>query len=604
MKQLLTISILALAIVMGGCKKISGVAQGGKEECIIQINTRGIQYSDLPQKKSTTSGNLLAVQIYEVEGEEETPYAVGLFDSWEFLSFKGYTQTSYKFKSTMIIAAKEKLQSTDGVYGKPFDRAALNEFAYTLDEMTSIDQSTATLADGRIWATPSLDRYYGMEQASITPDQRKITIQMRRVSFGVRIDGIDESEEITLKIVGAPEVTTHAAETTLFTFNYITKAYEAYGSDTPYEETIRGEILRNGAVIYSGALNFRRNQLTTITVTDQGVTFGFDFEKPFEDGLEPEVTPPAADATPYITKVFDYMPAPGQFVNELPLYEVGDKQEDMNAKVLAAIGNNNEKMITLGSYGGYVTVGFDHTIMNVEGKRDFRIIGNAFYSAANPDENNYEGGSCEAGIVMVAYDKNKNKKPDDDEWYEIEGSSHVDVTAEPWYQKALDNGNDVNFYYNDFSLTYTRPTSEPSSEEESASYIPWTDNKGNSGHIAKNGYHKQCYYPEWIAESTLTFTGSRLPQNAIDESGKGTYFVLYKFQYGYADNEKNSLDDASIDIEWAIDANGNRVSLPGVDFIRVYNGVNQVNGWLGESSTEITNIEDLHLLGESIDTIE
>ncbi len=54
-----------------------------------------------------------------------------------------------------------------------------------------------------------------------------------------------------------------------------------------------------------------------------------------------------------------------------------------------------------------------------------------------------------------------------------------------------------------------------------------------------------------------------------------------KFRYGYADNEINSYDDSSIDISWAVDASGNSVNLPGVDYIKIYTGVNQENGWLG-----------------------
>ncbi len=52
----------------------------------------------------------------------------------------------------------------------------------------------------------------------------------------------------------------------------------------------------------------------------------------------------------------------------------------------------------------------------------------------------------------------------------------------------------------------------------------------------------------------------------------------------------------------AVDANGKKVHLPGVDFIKIYTGVNQENGWLGECSTEITGIEDLHVLGINIAT--
>ena len=80
--------------------------------------------------------------------------------------------------------------------------------------------------------------------------------------------------------------------------------------------------------------------------------------------------------------------------------------------------------------------------------------------------------------------------------------------------------------------------------------------------------------------------------------------MLYKFRYGYADNEQNAKDDACIDIDWAVNSKGQKVNLPGVDFIKIYCGVNQENGWLGECSTEVTGVEDLHVLGEEVATRE
>ena len=278
-----------------------------------------------------------------------------------------------------------------------------------------------------------------------------------------------------------------------------------------------------------------------------------------------------------------------------------DTQEAMNEKVLAAIGNNKKGMISLGGFGGYVVVGFDHTITNVTGKRDFRVLGNAFYSAANPDSGAPEGGSCEPGVIMVAYDKNQNGRPDDDEWYEIAGSAHEDATLELWYDKAVAAGNDVKTYRN-YEITYYRPEKEPTTAEEREMYIRWEDNQGKSGYKVKNTFHNQCYYPEWIKEDKVTFKGTCLPQNAVDESGQGSYFVLYKFRYGYADNELNSKDESAIDIDWAVNSKGQKVHLPGVDFIKIYTGVNQENGWLGECSTEISGVEDLHVLGVDIDT--
>ncbi len=313
------------------------------------------------------------------------------------------------------------------------------------------------------------------------------------------------------------------------------------------------------------------------------------------------ITPPAEGASPYITQVLDFMPAVGQFTNNLPKYEEGDTQETMNQKVLDIIGNNKKGMITLGGFGGYVVVGFDHTIENVAGKRDFRVLANAFFANANPDPDAPEGGSCEPGVIMVAYDANKNKIADENEWYEIAGSAHVDPTQELWYQKAIKNKNDVKTYF-DYQITYYRPEKEPESEEEMQTYIRWEDNQGQSGYKVKNVFHNQCYFPLWAKGDKITFKGTCLPQNGIDESNQGNYFVLYKFRYGYADNELNSADESAIDIGWAVNSKGQKVDLPGVDFIKIYTGVNQENGWLGECSTELTGIEDLHLLKVDIDT--
>ena len=321
-----------------------------------------------------------------------------------------------------------------------------------------------------------------------------------------------------------------------------------------------------------------------------------------------DVPAPSEGSSPYITKVFDYVPAVGQFTNALPKYESGDNQEKMNAKVLAAIGNNKQGMISLGGYGGYVVVGFDHTIQNIKGKRDFRVLGNAFYAAANPNPNAPIGGSCEAGIIMVAYDKNKNGVPDEDEWYEIAGSAHEDPALETWYEMATKAGNNVNLYKN-YEITYYKPDEKKTPVKDAnqsfatdAEYVKWEDNKGFSGYKVKNIYHAQSYYPQWIEGDRLTFKGTCLPQNGIDESGKGNYFVLYKFRYGYADNELNKSDDSAIDIDWAVNAKGQKVNLPGVDFVKIYTGVNQENGWLGENSTEVIGVNDLHLLNEDIAT--
>lgn len=365
-----------------------------------------------------------------------------------------------------------------------------------------------------------------------------------------------------------------------------------------YSWTLDGEGIAGGKTLeYMFAKSGEYELVLTASQGELSFQYMFKVAVKFDGSIDPA----PEGATPYITQVFDFMPAVGQFTNALPKYDEGDTQQTMNEKVLKSIGNNNRGLVSLGGFGGYVTLGFDHTIQNKPGYRDFRVIANAFYANANPNPDAPEGGSCEAGVIMVAYDKNKNGVPDEDEWYEIAGSSHEDPTKELWYEMAKKNGNDVNLYRN-YEITYFRPEKEPKTAEDMEKYIRWEDNQGHSGYKVKNGYHSQPYFPQWFKGDKLTLKGTCLPQNGIDESGQGNYFVLYKFRYGYADNETNLKDESAIDIDWAVNSKGQKVNLPGVDFIKIYTGVNQENGWLGECSTEVGSVEDLHLLGVEIET--
>ena len=263
----------------------------------------------------------------------------------------------------------------------------------------------------------------------------------------------------------------------------------------------------------------------------------------------------------YISQVFDYLPAVGQFTNKLPAYVDGDTQTEMTAKAGKALIGEKPSMITLGGYGGYVVFGFDHTILNQKDKRDFKVLGNGF------------AGSSEPGIIMVAYDKNKNGKPDEDEWYEIAGSEYSNPTT-----------------IKNYTITYHKPTVEDS--KATPEYIKWEDNQGKSGYKAKNTFHKQSYYPLWFGQNQLKFSGSLLASNYTEKNGIWTGKQL---AYGYADNAANNSEDSNIDIDWAVDKNGNPVKLMGIDFIKVYTATNQEAGWLGEISTEVAGAYDLHL---------
>ena len=297
--------------------------------------------------------------------------------------------------------------------------------------------------------------------------------------------------------------------------------------------------------------------------------------------------------SPYINKVYDYLPAPGQFVNKLPIYEDGDTQVDMNRKAEECISGENQILISLGSYGGYVVFGFDHAVVNVPGAYDFKIYGNAFASASNPNQEETRfGGSCEPGIVMVSYDANDNGEPDD-EWYELAGSEY-------YKPETIKN----------YRLTYFKPDENkikvpmPSyAFINDMTYIKWESNQEDEGYVYRNTFHKQSYYPQWISDETMVFEGTKLADNYVDESGNGSYYVQYAYDWGYADNFPNNADRANFNIQWAVDTAGNSANLPAVHFVKVYTGVNQYCGWLGETSTEISGAEDLHPQAEMISSI-
>ncbi len=326
-----------------------------------------------------------------------------------------------------------------------------------------------------------------------------------------------------------------------------------------------------------------------VVITDKGTTQN--------QKVTVVVTAETKELKTFISKVFEFKPAPGQFVNDLPVANDGDSADRILTRANSYLAKKNGDLISLGAFGGYVVFGFDHSIVNLKGKRDFRVLGNAFWAEANPNQNaELRGGSSEAGIIMVSYDKNKNGLPDD-EWYEIEGAGHK-------MEKTIRN----------YEITYYRPDPNkipvPGGGTGTVTftdleYIYWKDNQGKDGYLAQNNAynHSLEYWPKWLKDqSSITFKGTRLPDNAVDESGNGSYYVQYAFLYGYADNAPNTDDDSAIDIDWAIDSSGKKVQLPAIDFVKVYNGLNQQAGWLGETSTEIMGASDLHLLGENIPT--
>ena len=286
-----------------------------------------------------------------------------------------------------------------------------------------------------------------------------------------------------------------------------------------------------------------------------------------------------ANAQTQTVEVLELHPAPGQFVNTLPTATETSTHEEVCQKATESLNNGNG-LIHLGTYGGYVTVKFDHPVQNKRGS-DLRILGNGFYSSETT-----LSGAFEPGIVYVGVgDDVKTCK-----WYELAGSEY--------YTNEI----------HDFSITYYKPTAEEGEHVQTSSiydnYIKWeatwTDKNGehrdSTGYHMKNSWHRQTYWPLWEDGETMTFKGGKLPNNAVQD---GTQWKLYRYAkdaYGYVDASSNTDDYSTFDIDWAVDADGNHVDLTEVNFIKVVCGVFQYCGTLGETSTEVKGFQDLHLV--------
>ena len=341
---------------------------------------------------------------------------------------------------------------------------------------------------------------------------------------------------------------------------YITEAYSY---------TVTGDVL---CFNQNGQLQFRLNRigLNPNTVVFSNRASSTDTEE------EEQPSPDAPSA--YANKVLAYRPAPGQFMNtSTTAYEKGFSAEDVRRKAEEKLKDPYLCLLSLGGFGGSIVVGFDHTVPNINGAYDFKIYGNASYDSFGTLTGAL-GGSSEPGIVLVSKDMNGNGLADD-EWYELKGSEY-----------------DSKHTIKDYAITYHRPASPLSS-------VKWTDNQGNTGYVYRNETHtKNDYYPAWIEEDEMTFYGSRLKDNAVNEPRPGMpeHWVGYCYAYGYADNHPNDEKGALFKIDWAVDKEGRSVKLDGIDFVKIYTAVNQYCGWMGEISTEVQAVEDLHFAKKEI----
>ena len=264
------------------------------------------------------------------------------------------------------------------------------------------------------------------------------------------------------------------------------------------------------------------------------------------------------------SRVLEYTPAPGQFINSslagfpadapitTPEAAAAYAQARLNMGGTPDPGAETVTygFVSLGGWGGYIVLGFDEPVPAAEGSDyDLYVTGNSF------------NGSSEPGIVWVAQDSDGDDSHVGETWYELKGSEYDNPKTRFGYE-----------------ATYA---------EQADGTVTWTDNNGGDGSIDRT-IHTQSYVPAWV--QPLTYTGTRLPDNVEPDQETGIY-DMRAFAWGYADNA-SSIDGAGMKnrfrIANAVDTDGNPANLRRIDFVKIQTGVNcKAGNNVGEISTEV-----------------
>lgn len=272
-----------------------------------------------------------------------------------------------------------------------------------------------------------------------------------------------------------------------------------------------------------------------------------------------------------VTRVFEYMPAPGHQVNGYTV--VGDFIHDgatMEEACEVVLEHwKNQYMVSLGGQGGYVVAGFDHNVLNSNGEYDIAIKGNPYSYQSEP------------GVIWVMKDENGDGLPNDT-WYELKGSEYGTEN------ETLD-----------YAITYYKPTTAQSD-------IEWTDNQGGKGVIPyMSAWNKHdSYWQDWVPTEVdsegreyRTYYGSRLKDTHTYENG---YTLEPPFAWGYADNDGSDYciygkfipgkSFGYYKISNAVTADGKPANLDYINFVKVQTGQTGCSPNLGEISTEVYGI--------------
>lgn len=264
------------------------------KEYIVSLGMTGeIEVSESPLLGRASSDDLYGIQVYSISPTSISPscYAWGIFDDKSKMQIKLLSGYKYNFQATMIKNGKKLISSNDGLYSAPFNDFLTNEFSYE-GAMSGVQNGMACLEpEGMYYHHPNIDRYYGEIEDYSPIENGSISIDMKRVVYGLKFvaDGLTEGK-LKISVVGSPDLyITHGENNEIESIFSLANG-GANGSKwiaDDYSEIIEVSVTWEKSdgtdvqIIKSNNVTVKRKYMTTITikVKDSSVNNGVEINQ-------------------------------------------------------------------------------------------------------------------------------------------------------------------------------------------------------------------------------------------------------------------------------------------------------------------------------------
>ena len=292
------------------------------------------------------------------------------------------------------------------------------------------------------------------------------------------------------------------------------------------------------------------------------------------------------EGSPFSARVLGFSPAPGQFVNHP---DFSDPGRALGAPSGGGTSTpNNASVVSLGGFGGYIVLGFDHTVvddpLNPFGM-DAIVFGNAYWVGGNPNRH-----WAECATIEISVDENGNGLADDT-WYLIPGSHIIDPPSQLVIEQWDDDIKDDRYPPDDEAWI---PAGYSGNWKTKSFALPAA--VFGSSVVANpsfNGHSEGIYgYADYSPSLVL---GDLNGDGVVDDiTMTPEHFYTTPDDPRTVGMTMGSGGGDAFDIAWAIDPiSGAPAELSGFDFIRLTSAVDSVSPIFGEKSAEIDAVADV-----------